>query len=85
MRDDGDRAKTVLPVEDLADSRFVRCGLLEMEGYRVVEAADGREALESARREYSDRILMDLGLPELDGLTATKLIRELEGLCDVPK
>lgn len=55
-----------------------------MDGYRVVEAANGREAVEFAERECPDLILMDLSLPEMDGLTATKLIRKLEGMCDTP-
>ena len=84
MRENGDGIKTVLLVEDFADSRFMMRLLLEMDGYRVVEATNGREAVESAERECPDLILMDLGLPEVDGLTATKLIRELEDLCDVP-
>lgn len=83
MRGNG-TAKMVLLVEDFADSRFMMRRLLEMEGYRVVEATNGREAVEFAARECPDLILMDLSLPELDGLSATKLIRELEDLCDVP-
>src|SRR5438105_15758832 len=76
--------KTILLVEDFADSRFMMRRLLELDGYRVVEATTGREAVECARRECPDLILMDLSLPEMDGLTATRLIRELESLCDVP-
>jgi two-component system cell cycle response regulator DivK len=84
MRGDDKGAKTVLLVEDFSDSRFMMRQLLEMNGYKVVEAKDGREAVEFARRECPDLILMDLSLPEMDGLTATKLIRQLEGLCDTP-
>jgi two-component system, cell cycle response regulator DivK len=84
MRRDDNGAKTVLLVEDFADSRFMMRSLLEMDGYRVVEAANGREAVEFAKRECPDLILMDLSLPEMDGLEATKLIRQLEGLCDTP-
>ena len=84
MRNDNNGAKTVLLVEDFADSRFMMRTLLEMDGYRVVEAANGREAVEFAERECPDLILMDLSLPEVDGLTATKLIRQLEGMCDTP-
>jgi two-component system, cell cycle response regulator DivK len=84
MRENGGDAKTVLLVEDFADSRFMMRQLLEMDGYRVVEATNGREAVEFAERECPDLILMDLSLPEMDGLEATKLIRQLEGLCDTP-
>ena len=78
------KVKTVLLVEDFDDSRFMMRQLLEMDGYRVVEAKTGREAVEYAERECPDLILMDLSLPEVDGLTATKLIRKLERLCDTP-
>ena len=49
---------------------------LEILGYRVVEAADGQEAIESERSELSDLILMDLMMPRLNGLEATRLIRQ---------
>ena len=78
------KVKTVLLVEDFDDSRFMMRQLLEMDGYRVVEAKTGREAVEYAERECPDLILMDLSLPEVDGPTATKLIRKLERLCDTP-
>ena len=84
MHGDNNGEKTVLLVEDFADSRFMMRSLLEMDGYRVVEATNGREAVEFAKRECPDLILMDLSLPEIDGLTATRLIRQSEGLCDTP-
>ena len=50
--------------------------LLEMEGYRVIEAADGLRAVEMAISERPALIMMDLSLPLLDGLKATARIRE---------
>ena len=76
--------KTVLVVEDFEDNRFMMRRLLEMSGYRVVEAVNGREAVEMAQSERPDLILMDLSLPHLDGLAATRRIREHEGLGKVP-
>ena len=76
--------KTVLLVEDYADSRFMMAQLLEMSGYKVLEAADGREAVEIAERECPDVVLMDLQMPVLDGFTATSLIRRIESICTVP-
>jgi len=58
--------------------------LLGMSGYRVLEAADGREAVEIAERECPDVVLMDLQMPVLDGFTATSLIRRTESICRVP-
>jgi CheY-like chemotaxis protein len=76
---------TVLVVDDSADTRAVLRGTLAFHGYRVVEAADGREAVEVALRECPDLILMDLNMPVLDGLAATEQIRELRDRCgDVP-
>lgn len=84
MRHVDEDFKTVLLVEDFDDTRIMMRRLLEMSGYRVVEAKNGREAVEFAKRECPDLILMDLSLPEMDGLSATKFIRQLENLCDVP-
>lgn len=76
--------RTVLLVEDFDDTRLMMKIMLETQGYRVVEAVDGQEAVEFARHECPDLILMDISLPVLDGLSATRLIREIEGICDVP-
>lgn len=65
----------ILVVEDFEDNRFMICRLLEMSGYRVAEASDGEEAIEMARRVRPDLILMDLSLPSVDGLSATREIR----------
>ena len=75
---------TVLVVDDFEDNRFVMRRLLESSGYRVIEAVNGQEAVETARRELPDLILMDLSLPLLDGLSATRRIREQDGLSKVP-
>jgi two-component system, cell cycle response regulator DivK len=75
---------TIMVVEDSEDTRYVLGLALRNEGYRVVTAADGREAVETAVRVRPDLILMDLNLPELDGLAATQQIREHDELRHVP-
>ncbi|HEX5734244.1 MAG TPA: response regulator [Blastocatellia bacterium] len=70
--------KRVLLVEDFEDSRFSLSKLLEIEGYEVLEAVDGAEAVNLALSAKPDLILMDLSLPIIDGLSATKQIREHE-------
>src|SRR5918911_1710845 len=74
----------VMVVEDFEDNRFMMRRLLEMSGYRVVEAMNGEEAIEIAGRERPGLILMDLSLPLLDGLAATRRIRQHPELRDVP-
>ena len=78
------RQPTVLVVEDHNDTREMLHMLLEMWGCRVVEACDGLEAVEAASRERPEMILMDGSLPFLDGLGATRRIRE-NGLRDQVK
>jgi two-component system, cell cycle response regulator DivK len=75
--EDHDKRLTVLLVEDTEDNRFMMRRLLEMDGYRVVEAMNGEEAVRLAKAECPQLILMDLSLPVIDGLAATRLIREL--------
>ena len=78
------RQPTVLVVEDHDDTREMLHMLLEMWGCRVVEACDGLEAVAVAARERPEMILMDGSLPFLDGLGATRRIRE-NGLLDQVK
>ena len=76
--------KLFLVVEDFEDSRFMMRRLLEMAGYEVVEATDGEEAIFLAVNKRPAVILMDLSLPKLDGLEATRRIRQKRGLKRVP-
>lgn len=67
--------KTVLVVEDeLKIARLVR-DYLHQAGFAVLEAADGAAALSLARSEQPDMIVLDLGLPEVDGLDVTRRLR----------
>jgi len=66
---------TILVAEDHLDSRDALRALLEAFGYRVVEAVNGREAVEVALAEQPDLILMDIMMPELDGFEATRELR----------
>lgn len=71
--------KKVLIVEDYDDARSFMKLLLETNGYQVIEATDGIEALDKYKHQRPDIVLMDISLPVVDGLTATRAIRELEG------
>ena len=78
------RVATVLLVEDTEDNRQMMRRLLELSGFKVVEATNGKEAVELAAEVEPDVILMDLSLPLVDGLAATRRIRQLPGLERVP-
>ncbi|HET6978385.1 MAG TPA: response regulator [Pyrinomonadaceae bacterium] len=75
---------SVLIVEDTEDNRFMMRRLLEMSGYRVFEATNGEEAVKVAQAESPQLILMDLSLPVIDGLAATRLIRKVPDLQTTP-
>ena len=74
----------ILLVEDTEDNRVMMRRLLEMSGYAVTEAVNGMEAVEHAESEEPEVILMDLSLPLVDGLAATRKIRQMPGLKGVP-
>jgi DNA-binding response OmpR family regulator len=74
-------ASTILVIDDEATVRDTVALRLEQDGYRVVTAADGREALQLFRAEKPDLVLLDLMLPELSGIEITRIIR---GESDVP-
>lgn len=74
----------VLIVEDTADTRALLKAVFEAEGYEVLEAADGIEAVEVALAELPDAIIMDMSLPRIDGTTAVKLIRREPALSETP-
>lgn len=74
----------ILLVEDFEDSRSVLRRLLELEGFQVIEATDGQQAIEAALGESPDLILMDISLPKVDGFQATREIRAAKGLKSPP-
>ena len=75
---------TILVIEDYSDSRALLAAVLRANGYKVVEAKDGREGFVQANRVTPDLILMDLAMPELDGVEATRQIRQRQALSQTP-
>jgi DNA-binding response OmpR family regulator len=72
----GEDAKLILIVDDEARlRRFIQMNL-DLEGYRVIEATNGLEAIERVRDDLPDLVVMDVMMPELDGFEALRIIRE---------
>jgi PAS domain S-box-containing protein len=76
--------KKVLVADDVAANRAMAIDLLSQLGFDVIEAANGREALAKAQATRPDWMLMDVVMPEMDGLETTRRLRQLPGLADVP-
>lgn len=74
----------VLVVEDHDDTRLMLMYLLERRGCRVALAEDGETAVRVAEQTRPDLILMDAGLPRMDGLAAARRIRKTPALARVP-
>jgi CheY-like chemotaxis protein len=75
---------TILVVDDFDDTRLLLRTWLERKGICVIEAENGNQAVALAESERPDLIIMDLEMPELDGLAATRKIRNVKELENVP-
>ena len=73
--DAGRMARTILVVDDETTHRETLVEALELEGYRAIPAADGREALVRFRADHPDLVLLDLMLPELSGVEVCRILR----------
>ena len=75
---------TVLIVEDNEKNMKLVRDVLQVKGYRVLEAVNAAAGLALARKERPDFILMDIQLPDIDGITALKMIREDKAIARTP-
>lgn len=78
------RSFTVLYVEDDPESRLLIRRVLQAEGYAVIEAKDAADGLASATEQRPDLILIDINLPEVDGLTLARQIKSVPDLASTP-
>jgi two-component system cell cycle response regulator DivK len=75
---------TILLIEDYADSARLVRRALEPYGYRLLHAEDGESGLRMAQEERPDLILLDMGLPDVEGQTLAGLLKRQAGLASVP-
>ena len=76
--------KTVLVVDDSMTDFLYVSNILVKNGYQVVHAQSGKDAIEEARRVHPDCILMDVVMPEMNGFQATRLISREATTSDIP-
>ena len=76
--------KSVLVADDNAPNRELTSVILEQNGFRVLRAADGNEALEKIRQERPDLVLLDIHMPGLDGYRTLQRIRQDLSLTGLP-
>jgi len=74
----------ILVVEDNPMNFELVSDLLEVRGHTVIRAVTGKEALEAVSKETPDLILMDIQIPEIDGLTVTKMLKSDERFKNIP-
>lgn len=77
-------SQTILLVEDHEDNRNIYRTILEHFGYTVLIATDGREGLRVARERKPDLILMDIAIPLVDGLQATRTLKSDPETAEIP-
>jgi len=84
LKNSNESRGTILVVDDFEDTRLLLRTWLQKKGFRVVEAENGNRAIAAAESSRPDLIIMDVEMPELDGLAATRKIRELKDFAAVP-
>ncbi len=80
----GPNSNKVLYIEDNFDNRLLVRRILDAEGYQVLEAESAEQGLAMARGSNPDLIMIDINMPEMDGLTLTSMMKADEQLSRIP-
>jgi DNA-binding response OmpR family regulator len=83
-QEDGELSAKVLIVDDDPGIRMLLSKFLQREGFETIMAQNGLEGVESAKKLQPDLIIMDVVMPQMDGLTAARLIKFYKPLSEVP-
>lgn len=75
---------SILVADDTESSLAVICSMLEAQGYHAIKARNGQEAVDLASARPPDTILMDIIMPELDGLSAIRALRQIPSTSETP-
>jgi DNA-binding response OmpR family regulator len=76
--------KTILVVDDDLDARNILRVFLTREGFDVLEATDGYDAVEKALQNHPDLVIMDMAMPVVDGVNSIRTMRQHDSLVGVP-
>ena len=74
----------VLLIEDSLENTILVERILEASGYEILQAATGEQGIQTAVEELPDLVLIDIGLPDVDGHTVLTLLRQIDELKNVP-
>jgi len=76
--------QTILYIEDNPENRLLVKRVLEVEGFKVIEAVSGLAGLKVAETSRPDLVLMDINLPEIDGYELTRRLKQMPHLARIP-
>jgi CheY-like chemotaxis protein len=76
--------RKILFVDDYDDIRYVACAMISIEGFEVLGASDGDEAVEKTLAHRPDLVFMDIAMERMDGLEAARAIRSHSELTNIP-